>query len=115
MRARVSSIYIYPDSESLGQQLERVDVTATGPEGNRSKKHAVHLVAVDEYVATHPKANIVIDVEPRELEALVGKAVRLGDCTLTVTQKPAQCAGVYAEVLEPGEVAIDDELLVSQD
>lgn len=115
MRARVTSLFIYPDSDSPAQELEQVEVTSTGPEGNRSKKHAVHLVAVDEYVATHPKANIVIDVEPEQLEALVGKAIRLGGCTLTVTQKPAQCAGVYAEVLDPGEVAVDDELLVAQD
>jgi hypothetical protein len=112
MRTRVTSLYIYPDSESPGQELDRVDVTPEGPEGNRAKKHAVHLVAVDEFVETHPKANIVLDVDAATLAGLVGKAIRLGHVTLSVTQKPAQCAGVYAEVLEPGSLAVGDELLV---
>jgi MOSC domain-containing protein YiiM len=88
-------------------------MTPTGPEGNRAKKHAVHLVSAEEYVETHPKANVVLDVDPAVLEGLVGKLVRLGECTLTVTQKPSQCAGVYAEVVEPGEVSVDDALLVA--
>src|SRR6478736_8205439 len=98
MNATVSSLYIYPDSHSLGQELDSMDVTPSGPEGNRSKKHAVHLVSVDDFVATHPKANIVLDMEPSVLEKLVGRIVRLGECTLEVTQTPSQCAGVYARV-----------------
>jgi len=113
MDATVSSLYIYADSDAPGQSLDSVEVTPSGPEGNRSKKHAVHLVAAEEYVVTHPKANIVIDVEPSVLYGLVGKLIRLGECTLTVTQKPSQCAGVYAEVVEPGEVSVDDRLLVA--
>jgi len=113
MDATVSSLYIYADSDAAGQELESVEITPSGPKGNRSKKHAVHLVAAEEYVETHPKANIVLDIEPMVLERMVGKVIRLGDCTLTVTQKPSQCAGVYAEVVEPGEVAVDDTLLVA--
>ena len=52
----------------------------------------------------HPKANVVLDVDTATLDGLVGRVVRIGECTLTVTQKPSQCAGVYAEVLEPGTV-----------
>src|SRR5262245_61753127 len=113
MNATVSSLHIYADSDAPGQELDSVEITPRGPKGNRSKEHAVHLVAVEEYVETHPKANIVIDVDPSVLEDLVGKVIRLGDCTLTVTQKPSQCAGVYAEVVEPGEVSVDDALLVA--
>ncbi|MGW5237936.1 hypothetical protein ACWEOW_03295 [Monashia sp. NPDC004114] len=113
MNAIVSSLHIYADSDAPGQSLESVEITPSGPEGNRSKKHAVHLVSAEEYVETHPKANIVLDVEPAVLEGLVGRLIRLGACTLTVTQKPAQCAGVYAEVVEPGEVSVDDALLVA--
>jgi hypothetical protein len=113
MNATVSSLHIYADSDAAGQELDSVEITPSGPKGNRSKKHAVHLVAAQEYVETHPKANIVLDVEPTLLEGLVGKVIRLGECTLTVTQKPAQCAGVYAEVVEPGEVTVDDPLLVA--
>ena len=113
MIATVSSLFIYPDSDSPGQELDSVEVTETGPEGNRSKKHAVHLVSADDYVETHPKANIVLDMESSVLEQLVGRMVRIGECTLSVTQTPSQCAGVYAEVVTPGTVAVDDALLVA--
>jgi hypothetical protein len=115
MDATVSSLHIYPDSDSLGQELDEVEMTPSGPEGNRSKKHAVHLVSVDDYVASHPKANVVIDVETATLDGMVGRVVRVGECTLTITQKPSQCAGVYAEVLEPGTVRVDDLLLLGDD
>ncbi|GAA3711135.1 hypothetical protein GCM10022399_29930 [Terrabacter ginsenosidimutans] len=114
MIATVSSLYIYPDSDAPGQQLDSVAITETGPEGNRSKKHAVHLVTVDDYVETHPKANIVLDMDASGLDKLVGRVVRLGDCTLEITQTPSQCAGVYARVVEPGEVSVDDALLVAE-
>jgi len=113
MIATVSSLFIYPDSDAPGQQLDSVEMTETGPEGNRSKKHAVHLVTVDDYVETHPKANIVLDMDSSGLEKLVGRVVRLGECTLEITQTPSQCAGVYARVLEPGEVTVDDALFVA--
>jgi hypothetical protein len=115
MNATVSSLYIYPDSDSPGQELDSVDVTPSGPEGNRSKKHAVHLVTIDDFVATHPKANIVLDMEASVLARLVGEVVRLGDCTLRVTQSPSNCAGVYAEVVAPGTITVDDVLLVATD
>ena len=113
MNATVSSLHIYADSDAPGQSLESFEVTPSGPEGNRAKKHAVHLVAAEEYVETYPKANVVLDIEPAVLEGLVGKVIRLGGCTLTITQKPAQCAGVYAEVVTPGEVSVADHLLVA--
>jgi MOSC domain-containing protein YiiM len=115
MIAAVSSLFIYPDSDAPGQELASFEVTETGPEGNRSKKHAVHLVSVDDYVATHPKANIVLDMDSSVLEKLVGRVVRLGECTLEVTQTPSPGAGVYARVVVPGEVSVDDALLVAED
>ena len=115
MEATVSSLFIYPDSESPAQELDAVEITPTGPEGNRAKKHAVHIVSAEEYVETHPKANIVLDVAPDVLASLVGSVVRLGECTLVVTRKPEQCAGVYADVVEPGAVSVDDRLLVAAD
>jgi hypothetical protein len=114
MVATVSSLFIYPDSDSPGQELDSVEVTPTGPEGNRSKKHAVHLVSVDDYVETHPKANVVLAMESAVLSRLVGSVVRLGDCTLSVTRAPSQCAGVYADVVTPGTVSVDDALLVAE-
>jgi hypothetical protein len=112
MEATVSSLIIYPDSESTGQELDTVLIGPTGPEGNRAKKHAVHLVSAEEYVESHPKANIVLDVETDVLLSLVGSVIRVGDCTLNVTKRPAECAGVYADVVEPGEVNVMDRLLV---
>ncbi|GAA2743291.1 hypothetical protein GCM10009868_16460 [Terrabacter aerolatus] len=114
MIATVSSLYIYPDSDAPGQELDSVAITETGPEGNRAKKHAVHLVSVDDYVESHPKANIVLDMDSSGLDKLVGRVVRLGGCTLEITQAPSQCAGVYARVVEPGEVSVDDALLVAE-
>ncbi|MBC9823538.1 MOSC domain-containing protein [Terrabacter sp. MAHUQ-38] len=114
MNATVSSLFIYPDSDAPGQELDSVEVTQSGPEGNRSKKHAVHLVSADDYVETHPKANIVLDMESSVLGQLVGRVVRIGDCTLSITQAPSQCAGVYAEVVTPGTVAVDDTVLVAE-
>jgi MOSC domain-containing protein YiiM len=113
MNAVVSSLFIYPDSDAPGQELDHVEMTPAGPKGNRAKKNAVHLVAASDYVESHPKANIVLDMEPVVLERLVGRTVRLGTATLAVTRTPAQCAGVYADVVEPGEVAVDDALLVA--
>jgi hypothetical protein len=115
MDATVSSLFIYADSESMGQELETVLIGPSGPEGNRSKKHAVHLVSAEEFVESHPKANIVLDVETDVLLSLVGSVVRLGECTLNVTTKPAHCAGVYAEVVEPGEVSVLDRLLAADE
>ncbi|MDN5766470.1 MAG: hypothetical protein L0H96_04635 [Humibacillus sp.] len=115
MDAIVSSLFIYPDSTSPGQQLSTVSVTTEGLEGNRSKKHAVHLVTAGEYVADHPKANIVLDMDAALLANLVGRLVRLGECTLSVTRQPSNCAGVYADVVTPGDVSVDDHLLVADD
>ncbi len=113
MIATVSSLHIYPDSAQPGQQLDKVEVTASGPEGNRAKKNAVHLVAVSDFVESHPKANVVLDIEPGVLVGLVGRVVRLGNCVLSVTRSPTQCAGVYADVVTPGTVSVDDALEVA--
>ncbi|MDN5790396.1 MAG: hypothetical protein L0H25_05950 [Micrococcales bacterium] len=115
MDATVSSLYIYPDSDSPGQQLDSVEFTETGPRGNRAKKHAVHLICADDYVKTHPKANVILDIGSDALVELVGKAVKLGEATLRVTREPTECLGVYAEVVRTGEVAIGDRLLVADD
>lgn len=115
MDAIVSSLYTYADSDAAGQQLASVEITPDGPEGNRSKKHAVHLVTATEYVTEHPKANIVLDMEAGVLHGLVGRVVRIGQCTLQVTRRPSSCAGVYADVVDSGPVSVDDHLLVADD
>lgn len=114
MNASVTNLLVYPDTGSPGQELDSVEVTPSGPEGNRAKKNAVHLVSVDEYVATHPRANVVLDVETELLHGLVGRIIQVGDCTLRVTRQPSHCPGVYADVVEPGKVRVDDPLLVAE-
>jgi hypothetical protein len=115
MIATISSLFIYPDSDAPGQELDAVEMTPAGPEGNRSKKHAVHLVTAEDYVETHPKANIVLDMDSSVLAGMVGRVVRLGECELEVTQSPSQCAGVYAEVVTPGRVSVDDALFAADE
>ena len=114
MIATVSSLYIYPDSDEPGQELDSVEVTETGPKGNRSKKHAVHLVTVDDFVATHPKANIVLDMDPSVLDQLVGRVVRLGAVHAGDHADTVAVCRVYARVVEPGEISVDDALLVAE-
>lgn len=114
MDASVTNLLVYPESGAPGQELDSFEMTPTGPEGNRAKKNAVHLVSVDEYVATHPRANVVLDVEAETLRELVGRLIRVGDCILKVTRQPSNCPGVYAEVVEPGTVRVEDHLLVAE-
>ncbi len=115
MDASVTNLLVYPESGAPGQELDSVEITPEGPEGNRAKKNAVHLVSVDEYVATHPRANVVLDVDTERLRGLVGHVIRVGDCMLRVTRQPSNCPGVYAEVVEPGRVHVEDPLLVAED
>lgn len=114
MDASVTNLLVYPESGGPGQELDSFEVTPEGPEGNRAKKNAVHLVSVDEYVATHPRANVVLDVETDTLRDLVGRVIRVGECVLKVTRQPTNCPGVYAEVVEPGKVRVEDHLLVAE-
>jgi MOSC domain-containing protein YiiM len=114
MDASVTNLLVYPESGEPGQELDSFEMTPGGPEGNRAKKNAVHLVSVDEYVATHPRANVVLDVEAETLRDLVGRVIRVGECVLKVTRQPSNCPGVYAEVVEPGRVRVEDHLLVAE-
>jgi len=113
MDATVTSLIIYPEHGGPGQELASVEITPTGPEGNRAKKHAVHLVSATDYVETYPRANIVLDIAADRLVSLVGRVIRIGEATLEVTRAPQQCAGVYAAVIEPGEVELGNALLVA--
>jgi len=59
-----------------------------------------------------PRANVVVDLAAdQELEtSWVGREVVLGEAVLRVSQTPKHCLGVYAEVVRPGRVAVDDEV-----
>ncbi|MGN6088795.1 MAG: MOSC N-terminal beta barrel domain-containing protein [Actinomycetes bacterium] len=75
--------------------------------------------------AADPRANLVLDLPPGEdplggnadpaaADAVergwVGGDVAVGQAVLTITKVPKHCLGVYAEVVAPGVVAVDDEV-----
>jgi hypothetical protein len=112
--ARVSSILIYPDKEAPGQTLGSTHVSAAGLDGDRRKKSPVHLVAVENYIDQHPRANLVVAIPAEDLHGLVGRRLRIGSLELDVTSLAGTCAGVYAEVPVPGDVSVGDEVLVGE-
>jgi uncharacterized protein YcbX len=61
-----------------------------------------------------PRANVVVDlVSGQEPEtSWVGRDVLLGEAVLRISKRPKHCLGVYAEVVRPGRVAVDDEVRV---
>src|SRR5689334_13841819 len=110
--ARVSSILIYPDRDQPGQTLETSHVSPDGLDGDRRKKSPVHLVAVENYIDFHPRANLIVDIASAALDELVGRRIRIGSVELDVTALAGDCPGVYADVPVPGDVSVGDELLV---
>lgn len=110
--ADVSSIHIYPESGEPGQELDGVSVSAEGLDGDRRKGAPVHLVSAAAYVAEHPRANLVLDLDTDELAALVGRRLRIGSVELEVTGPARNCPGVYAAVPVPGDLAVGDEVTV---
>jgi len=87
-----------------------VEVTAEGLAGDRHKKSAVHLVSAADRDANDTRANLVLDVDPRDLAGLVGRSVQIGSAVLDLITVPSGCPGVYAEVATPGRVRAGDEL-----
>ncbi|WP_089405033.1 MOSC N-terminal beta barrel domain-containing protein [Geodermatophilus saharensis] len=59
--------------------------------------------------AEDPRANLVLDLPAGDDERTwVGRRLRLGSVVLEVTRLPKHCLGVYAEVAQPGTVAVGD-------
>ena len=112
--ARVTSILIYPDRDAPGQTLATSYVSAAGLDGDRRKKSPMHLVAVEDYIDLHPRANVVIDIPAKDLHDLVGRRLRVGTVELDVTTLAGDCAGIYADIPVPGDVSVGDELLVGE-
>lgn len=111
MTMRVAHLAIYPEKGAPGVDLSTVTVEADGLTGDRRKKAAVHLVTLSDVDTDDPpRANVVVDPAGEELVALVGQDLRLGSVTLRVTTRPSACPGVYAEVVEPGQVSVGDDV-----
>ncbi len=63
--------------------------------------------------ADDPRANVLLDLaDGGDERTWVGRTVRMGGAELTVTRTPKHCLGVYAEVRQPGEVAVGDAVLL---
>ncbi|MEX5720097.1 MOSC N-terminal beta barrel domain-containing protein [Geodermatophilus maliterrae] len=58
--------------------------------------------------ADDPRANLVLDLPGDDERGWVGRRLRLGSAVLEVTRLPKHCLGVYAEVVQPGTVAVGD-------
>jgi len=110
--AVVANIYIYPDKDQPGQELDSVAVSEEGLDGDRRKKSPVHLVTATEFVTAHPRANLVLDMTDEVLDDLVGRRLKIGDVELEVTSRAGDCPGVYAVVPVPGELSVDDLVTV---
>ena len=108
----VSSILIHPVKDEPGQSLDSVTVSADGLDGDRRKKAPVHLVSASDHVEQHPRANLVLDLEPGDLLELVGRRLRIGTVELEVESTARNCPGVYATVPVPGDLAVGDEVTV---
>ncbi len=113
--AVVSSIFIYPERDALGQSLRSVGISAEGLDDDRRKRAPVHIVSVATFVSEHPRANLVLDLGTEELYALVGRRLRIGGVELEVTTRAGTCSGVYADVAVPGSLAVGDRVTASTD
>ncbi|NEM07851.1 MOSC N-terminal beta barrel domain-containing protein [Geodermatophilus normandii] len=106
---------------ALGEPV-RLEPLAGRPDGGA----AVHLVsrqALDRAAAgivpagcgaEDPRANLVLDLPADDERSWVGRRLRLGSAVLQVTRLPKHCLGVYAEVAEPGTVAVGDEVVPAE-
>ena len=110
--AHVRQIRVYPVKGEPGTDLQRADIGAGGVAGDRPKKSPVHLVAESDRTT---RANLVVSLTPDDLYATVGRLVRVGAAVLAVTTRPSGCPGVYAEVVEPGPLAVGDAVDVLPD
>lgn len=106
---RVRELAIYPVKGEPGRPLDTAHIEAEGLAGDRRKKQPVHIVGSEETPET-TRANVFVTAPSEELTGLLGRHLRLGGATLLVTQIPTGCVGVYAGVVEAGDVGIGDLL-----
>lgn len=74
---------------------------------------AVHVISDDD---EQTRANVVLALDSTALDSTgvgserdwVGRRLQVGEVLLGLTRTPRSCAGVYADVLQPGLVRVDD-------
>ena len=69
--ATVVAIHTYPVKGEPGTDLTECLIEPAGLSGDRRKKAPVHLVSNDDEPTT--RANLVLDVAPGELTAMIGR------------------------------------------
>ena len=110
--AHVAEIHAYPVKGQPGEDHEEAVVGPEGLEGDRRKKAPVHVVAAEDAVFS-TRANLFVTLPAAELAGAVGSVLRVGEVELTVTTRPSNCPGVYAEVRRPGTVRVGDSVTVA--
>jgi uncharacterized protein len=113
------------DARAVSAAIGRAVRMRVNPDGSGADVAAVHLVsrqAIDRAAAgdvpegcsaDDPRANVLLDLADGEDERTwVGRSLRIGAAELVVTRTPKHCLGVYAEVRQPGEIAVGNAVLL---
>ncbi|MDK3258420.1 MOSC N-terminal beta barrel domain-containing protein [Blastococcus capsensis] len=100
----------------LGRPV-RIEVASGGSGADVAAVHLVSRQAIDRAAegdvpegcsADDPRANVLLDLPDDDERSWVGRTVRIGSAELHVTRTPKHCLGVYAEVRQPGDIAVGD-------
>ncbi|MCF6735081.1 MOSC N-terminal beta barrel domain-containing protein [Blastococcus sp. KM273129] len=105
---------------ALGRPV-RIEPARGGSAADAAPVHLVSRQAIDRAAAgdvpegcsaEDPRANLLLDLPDDDERAWVGRELRIGTARLAVVRTPKHCLGVYAEVRQPGEIAVGDPVLL---
>ena len=112
------------DATTVTEALGRPVRVEPAPGGSGADVAAVHLVsrqAIERAAAgdvpegcsaEDPRANVLLDLPDDDERSWVGRTIRIGAAELHITRTPKHCLGVYAEVRQPGQVAVGDAVVL---
>ncbi len=109
--ARLCEVHVFPTQGEPGEDLAEAAVEGVGLTGDRPKKAAVQVVALED-VESDTRANLVVSLGSLELAGAIGAVLRVGEVELDVTSTARNCPGVYAAVRQPGRVRVGDRVEV---
>lgn len=110
---RLTTLAVFPTKGEPGSTLPQGTLTDSGLLGDRHKKHALLVASVEDVEATAARgeelrANIVLTAPSAVLQEAGGRELRIGDAVVRIDRKPSACDGMYAEVVEPGDILVGD-------